>query len=146
MAFTPKDLIRICSALAKSEGDYPFGPQPVCFRIGGKIFTQIYPLGVKGAVSILKNDETIPRSHTFPMVTFKCDPAFKDLMCLTYPHCVFRGYHVPGRQQPYFLTVLNHSIPDETLLLMAGHACRQIYNSLPKKLQREIPPPSAPSL
>lgn len=139
MAYTIDDMIKLCSDLAGSDGDYPFGDQPICFRVGGKIFAEIYPERVKGALAILKEDKTISPDESFPMITFKCNPDFKDFMRQVYPDSVFRAYHVPAMQQPYAFTVLlNGIVSDNDLLLMADQAYQRVFHSLPKKIQKQI--------
>lgn len=139
MAYTIDNMIKLCSFLAKSDGDYPFGTQPICFRVGGKIFAEIYPYAVKGSLAILKEDKTIPPDEAFPMITFRCEPDFKDFMRQAYPDSVFRGYHVPPMQQPYaFTVVINGGVSDSDLFLMAEQAYQRVFDSLTKKQKQNI--------
>lgn len=136
-AYTVKDILVLCRQFPRA--DSPFGPQPECFRVGGRIFAEIYPEGVKGALTILRSDPDIPRNQTLPMITLRCEPSFGDFMRQQYPGVILRPYHCPPTQQPYANTVLlTGSVPIEMIEDMIDHAYRRILNKLPKRVQKGI--------
>ena len=38
-----EDIIKYCLSKHKAYEDYPFGNIPICYKLNGKIFAQIYP-------------------------------------------------------------------------------------------------------
>lgn len=114
------DIISYCSSKYKAYIDYPFGELPICFKLNGKIFAQLYPN---------QNDYKI---------TLKCDPEYGDFYRQAYPGIVVRGYHCPPVQQPFWNTVYIDSISSDELLNMIDHAYEQVLKSFPKKIQKEI--------
>lgn len=115
-----EELISYCGGKHKAYIDYPFGDIPICFKLGGKIFAQIYP----------KDDDY--------KVTLKCDAMTGDFFRQMYPGIVVRGYHCPPVQQPYWNTVYVNRLPDDELLNMIDHAYEAVFNSFSKKKQREL--------
>ena len=115
-----QDIINYCSSKHKAYIDYPFGEIPICFKLGGKLFAQIYP-----------SDEDYK-------ITLKCEPMTADFYRQAYPGIVVRGYHCPPVQQPFWNTIYIDKIPDDELLNMIDHAYECVLNSFSKKKQREI--------
>ena len=62
---------------------YPFGSIPVCFKLNGRIFAQLYP------------------DSDFFRLTLKCTREMGEFYRRVYPEKVRRGYHCPPVQQPY---------------------------------------------
>lgn len=77
---------------------YPFGDIPICYKLEGKIFAQIYP-----------NQEDFK-------ITLKCTADAGQFYRQVYSGVVVRGYHCPPVQQPYWNTVYLEDFPDEELL------------------------------
>lgn len=132
----------ICSLCEQYSGVsfyYPFGETPKCYRVGGKIFAEVYPGGVPGALRILLEDETIERERMVPMVTLRCEPAQGDFYRQQYPSFTLRPYHTPPAQQPYANTILLESnIPEGLMEEMVAHSYTVVFKRLPKKLQQSI--------
>lgn len=82
----------------------PFGPSPVCFRVGGHIFAQLYDAADGCRVSL------------------KCEPVRADFYRQQFPGVVVRGYHCPRRQQPYWNTLPLDGLEHDILLEMLDHA------------------------
>ena len=110
---TTQELIDYCLAKQGAWLNCPFGPEPVCVRIGKRIFAEIF--------------------LTRPWVTLKCDPVYGLAMRDAYPDTIRRGYHCPPLQHPYNNTVtLDGTVPQQTLLEMVDHSYQHALGSLPK--------------
>lgn len=104
-------LIAHCLSMPGAYLNCPFGPEPLCARIGTRIFAEIF--------------------LSKPWVTFKCEPTFGLMLREKYPSAVRRGYHCPPVQQPYNNTVtLDGSVPDDEVLAMANHSYTRALGSL----------------
>ena len=101
-----------------AEETHPFGQWPVCYKVAGKIFAQIYP----------------------DKITLKCTAFSGEAFRNAWPGIVVRGYHCPPVQQPYWNTIDLSRFPEEQLPMMIDHAYETVVAALPKKLQREILP------
>ena len=95
---------------------YPFGEYPICYKVNGKIFAQLYP----------------------DKITLKCTAFSGEAFRQAYPGVVVRGYHCPPVQQPYWNTVNLDKFPAGELPMMIDHAYETVVASFPKKVQREI--------
>lgn len=115
-----QDIINYCSSKHKSYIDYPFGEIPICFKLSGKIFAQIYP----------KEEDY--------KITLKCEPITADFYRQVYPGIVVRGYHCPPVQQPFWNTIYIDKISEDELLNMIDHAYDCVLKSFSQKKQREI--------
>lgn len=115
-----EEIEQYCAAKKGAYQDFPFGPIPICYKLKGKIFAQIYPQ---------KDDYKI---------TLKCSPTEADFFRQIYPGTVVRGYYCPPIQQPYWNTVYIHQIDDEILLDMIDLAYQRVYEKLPKRARNEL--------
>ncbi len=97
--------------------DYPFGPDPLCVKVKGKIFAEIYA-----------------RPDNYK-ITLKCDPLLADLYRRQFPGAVVRGYHCPPSQQPHRNTVWIAQIEDELLCSMIDHSYDLVVKSLPRSIR-----------
>lgn len=105
-----------CLAKAGACETYPFGEWPICYKVGGKIFAQVYP----------------------DMVTLKCTAFSGQAFRQAYPGAVVRGYHCPPVQQPYWNTISLDRFPESELPMMIDHAWETVVAGFSKKVQREI--------
>lgn len=108
-----------CLSKQKAYEDYPFGEWPICIKLNGKIFAQIYP----------------------DKITLKCTAFSGQMFRQSYPGVVVRGYHCPPVQQPYWNTIDLEHFPAEELPYMIDHAYDTVLNSFTKKIQKEIQGP-----
>jgi len=99
---------------------YPFGEIPICYKLNGKVFAQIYP-----------NPEDYK-------ITLKCTADAGQFYRQVYPGAVVRGYHCPPVQQPYWNTVFLDKIPEEEILNMIDQAYDTVLQSFSKKVQKQI--------
>ena len=109
-----------CLNKHKAYVEYPFGEIPICYKLNGKIFAQIYPN---------KNDYK---------VTLKCTTEVGQFYRMAYPTKVLRGYHCPPVQQPYWNTIYLEDFPEEELLNLIDHAYETVLHSFSKKVQKQI--------
>lgn len=115
-----EDIKQYCISKHKAYEEYPFGDVPICYKLNGKIFAQIYPY---------------PEDYK---ITLKCTADAGQFYRMVYPGKVVRGYHCPPVQQPYWNTIYLDDFPDEELLNMIDHAYQTVFNSLSKKEQKQI--------
>lgn len=105
-----------CLAKPGAVETYPFGEWPICYKVCGKIFAQLYP----------------------DKLTLKCTAFAGQAFRQAYPGIVVRGYHCPPVQQPYWNTIDLALFPREELPMMIDHAYETVVGSLPKKAQKEL--------
>lgn len=109
-------VLEYCLSKPKSYEDHPFGEYPVCIKIHGKIFAQLYP----------------------NMITLKCTRFQGELFRQNYPGIVVRGYHCPPVQQPYWNTIDPSGLPPEELLYMVDLAYEAVLAGFSKKIRQEL--------
>jgi predicted DNA-binding protein (MmcQ/YjbR family) len=116
----PDELIAYCLKKNQAYEDYPFGPEPVCIKVKGKIFAEIY---------------CGPGNYK---ITLKCDPLLAQVYRLQFPGTVERGYHCPPAQQPHRNTVWVERMEESLLLLMISHSYEMVVKGLPKSVRDEL--------
>lgn len=94
---------------------YPFGDTPICYKVSGKIFAELYPF---------QEDYKI---------TLKCEPTLADFYRQQFKDVVVRGYHCPPVQQPYKNTIFINNIDEKLLLNMIDHSYERVLSKLTKK-------------
>lgn len=104
-----------CMQKHKAYEDHPFGELPICIKLNGRIFAQLYP----------------------DKITLKCTAFAGQMFRQAHPGIVVRGYHCPPVQQPYWNTVYWQSMPEEELLYMIDLAYETVLASFPKKFRRK---------
>ena len=117
---TAEEIGTYCLAKHKAYEDHPFGETPICYKLRGKIFAQLYP--------DLKDYK----------ITLKCTAFSGSAFRAAYPGVVVRGYHCPPVQQPYWNTIYLDEFPEEELPFMIDHAYETVLGSFGKKVQKEI--------
>lgn len=105
-----------CMNKRKAEETFPFGEYPICYKVGGKIFAQLYP----------------------DKITLKCTAFQGQMFRQAYPEIVVRGYHCPPVQQPYWNTVDLTRFPPEELPYMIDLAYDAVISGLPKRVQHKL--------
>lgn len=114
------ELIKYCCGKHLAYMDYPFGEEPVCIKVNGRIFAEIYT------------------GEDNYKITLKCEPVLAELFRGQYPGVVVRGYHCPPAQQPHRNTVWINGIEDDVLYGMIDHSYQQVLKSFPKKVRKEL--------
>ena len=109
-----------CLAKPGAVETYPFGPVPICYKLNGRIFAQLYPY---------------PEDYK---ITLKCTREKGELYRFLYPQHITRGYHCPPVQQPYWNTIVLDSFPEDELLYLIDHAYDTVFHSFSKKVQQML--------
>ncbi len=107
-----------CLSKPHAEECRPFGEYPICYKVCGRIFAQIYP----------------------NMITVKCTCFAGELFRSQYPGIVVRGYHCPPVQQPYWNTIYYDGFPQEELPVMIDLAYEAVSAKLTKKQRQTLMP------
>lgn len=117
---TADEIKNYCRSKKMATEENPFGDVPICFKLKGKIFAQLYPY-----------------EHDYK-ITLKCTADAGQFFRTVYPEKVVRGYHCPPVQQPYWNTVFLNDFPDDVLMNMIDLAYDTVLGKLSKKAQEEI--------
>lgn len=116
----PKDIMTYCLGKPHVREDRPFGDIPICYKLNGKIFAQLYPL-----------------EHDYK-ITLKCTREAGEFYRTAYPGQVVRGYHCPPVQQPYWNTIHLADFPEEELCNMVDQAYETVLRRFPKNVQKQL--------
>ncbi|HEX3075419.1 MAG TPA: MmcQ/YjbR family DNA-binding protein [Lachnospiraceae bacterium] len=113
-------ILQYCMEKQGTYLDYPFGDIPVCVKVCGKIFAELYPN---------------PDNYK---ITLKCEPMLADFYRQQYEGIVVRGYHCPPVQQPYNNTIYIDLIDEGVLLNMIDHSYERAILNLSKKIRNSL--------
>lgn len=97
--------------------DYPFGPDPLVLKVGGKMFALVS----LGAAPL--------------RLALKCDPDHAELLRAAYP-AIQPGYHLNKRH--WNTITLDGSVPAETLEALIGESYDLVVRGLPRAVRREL--------
>ena len=109
-----------CMSKQGAYEDCPFGDVPICYKLNGKIFAQLYPY-----------------EYDYK-ITLKCTADAGQFYRMAYPEKVVRGYHCPPVQQPYWNTVFLNDFPDAELMNMIDLAYDTVFSKFSKKEQKRM--------
>lgn len=108
---TYDELKEYCLKKPGARQECPFGPFPICFKVGSRIFLEWYP-----------DDEKI---------TVRCEPMLADQYRRSYPDFVVPGYHCPDRIRRYKNTVyVNSGLEDSVIFSMVDHSYEEAVKRL----------------
>ena len=113
---TGAEIEGFCLSKPGAYRDLPFGERPVCFKVKGKIFAQLYE----------------------DKITLKCTAFSGQMFRQAYPNVVVRGYHCPPVQQPYWNTIDLTRFPLKELPMMIDHAYETVVAGLPKRVRDQL--------
>jgi predicted DNA-binding protein (MmcQ/YjbR family) len=117
------ELEQLRAALLARPGayeDFPFGPDPLVIKVGGKMFALV-SLGAA------------PLS-----LALKCDPAHAEMLRAAYP-AIQPGYHLNKRHWNTIL--LDGSVPAETLQALIAESYDLVVRGLPRAARQELAGP-----
>ena len=110
-----------CLSKPGAYEDFPFGEIPICYKVCGKLFLQLYP--------VWGNNK----------ITISCEPMMAGLYRQQYPGAVIPGYHCPGRLKPHMNTVyLNKDVNDEIIFKMIDHSYSRVVHKLTRREKAEL--------
>lgn len=115
-----EDIKEYCLSKHKAYEECPFGDVPICYKLNGKIFAQLYPY-----------------EHDYK-ITLKSTSEASEFYRMAYPNKVVRGYHCPPIQQPYWNTIYLNDFPQDELLNLIDFAYEVVLSSFSKKIQKSI--------
>jgi predicted DNA-binding protein (MmcQ/YjbR family) len=104
-------------ALTGAVETYPFGPQPLVVKVGGKIFA-------------LVTEDTTPLR-----ISLKCEPAHAQFLRDSFP-AVQPGYHL--NKEHWNTVTLDGSIPEEGIRAMIDESYRLVVGGLSKAARRRL--------
>ncbi len=99
------------SGKAGAEQGFPFGPEVLVFKVGGKIF------------ALVALDETPLR------VNLKCDPHQAEVLRGLYP-AVTPGYHM--NKKHWNTVILDGTVPEDEVFAMMDDSYDLVVKSLPR--------------
>jgi len=116
-----KQISDYCLCEPGAYEDFPFGEIPICYKVCGKLFLQLYPM---------------PDNNK---ITISCEPMLADFYRQLYPGVVMHGYHCPGRLKPHMNTVyLNKDVNDTMIFKMIDHSYDRVVNKLTRREKADL--------
>lgn len=96
--------------------DYPFGPEPLVCKVGGKVFA------------------LLSRGNP-PQLSLKCDPPYAEDLRALYP-AITPGYHLNKRH--WNTVLLDGSVPDDLLTTLVDESYRLVMCGLPRAMRQQF--------
>lgn len=115
-----EEILKYCLSKPGAYLDYPFGDIPICVKVDGKIFMELYP------------------NPTDYKITLRCEAMLADFYRQQYPNNIVRGYHCPPVQQRYKNTIYLEGFDDNLVLDMIDHSYSQVIAKMPKKQRLKV--------
>lgn len=113
------ELVEYCLSRKGAVGEYPFGPDPLVIKVGGKMFALIAEPGEGTAVRI----------------SLKCDPVIAANL-REENACVQPGYHL--NKQHWNTVIADGSLPMADLHRMIDHSYDLVFGKLTKSVRESI--------
>lgn len=108
-----------CLEKKSTTEEFPFGPDTLVFKIGGKVFLLV---SLDAAIDLSFN--------------VKCDPEYALELRARYPHTVIPGYHMSKK---HWNTVsANRELDDDFLMRLIDHSYDLVFQSLSKVLKEKL--------
>ncbi|MFC4810620.1 MmcQ/YjbR family DNA-binding protein [Paenibacillus sp. GCM10023250] len=106
-------IVDYCLSLKCAEKDYPFGPEPLVMKVGGKMF------------AIIADN----------VVSLKCDPVIAEN--LREQHAAVKpGYHL--NKKHWNSITVDGSLPLDDVFAMIRHSYELVFKGLPKAERQRI--------
>lgn len=106
-----------CKGLKGAVEDYPFGPEPLVMKVGGKMFAL---LGVNDGIA---------------NISLKCEPHMAELLRMQH-EAVKPGYHL--NKKHWNTVTLDGSIPDDEVREMIDHSYELVVRGLTRAQRAEL--------
>lgn len=111
-------LIEYCLNKNGAFLDYPFGPDPMVFKVAGKMFAFIF-----------EKDENVV------CINLKCDPAVAENLREQH-EAVRPGYHM--NKEHWNTVMIDGSLEESDVFDMIDHSYDLVVKKLPKRLRESI--------
>lgn len=111
------ELARHCLTYAGAREDYPFGPEPLVVKVGGKMFA------------------LIGENDGIANISLKCDPHMAELLRMEH-EAVKPGYHL--NKKHWNTVTADGTVPDTELQWMIGHSYELVVKGLTKAQRLEL--------
>jgi len=108
-----------CTSKKGAVQDYPFGPEPLVMKVGGKMFALLSEHGQQDTVNI----------------SLKCDPIIAENLREQHK-CVVAGYHL--NKKHWNTVIVDGSLPLADLQAMVDHSYDLVFRSLTKSERESI--------
>ena len=115
-----EEILKYCLSKPGAYLDYPFGDIPICVKVDGRIFAELYP------------------NPTDYKITLSCESMLADFYRQQYPGIIVRGYHCPPVQQPYKNTIYLEGFDENLLLDMIDHSYSQVIAKMTRKQRFKV--------
>ncbi|WP_410772142.1 MmcQ/YjbR family DNA-binding protein [Fontibacillus sp. BL9] len=115
-----KKLVSYCLSKKGAVEDYPFGPEPLVMKVGGKMFALITVPG--------EQDATVS-------ISLKCDPVIAANLREQH-ECVQPGYHL--NKTHWNTVVADGSLPMDDMQAMIDHSYELVLGSLTRAAREAI--------
>ncbi|UQZ35882.1 MmcQ-like protein [Paenibacillus sp. PK3_47] len=107
-----------CLSKKGAGKEYPFGPDPAVFKVGGKMFGLLF------------------QEHgADPRLNLKCDPVIAENL-REQNRDILPGYHM--NKKHWNTILLNGSLSEPDVFDMIDHSYDLVVKSLPKRLRDEL--------
>lgn len=117
---TAAEIMAYCLQKRHAIEEHPFGSIPICYKLNGRIFAQLYP------------------NSDFFRLTLKCTREAGEFYRQVYPEKVGRGYYCPPVQQPYWNTIDLEDFPPDVLLTMIDQAYEAVLRGFPRRVRERL--------
>ncbi|MHA7965161.1 MmcQ/YjbR family DNA-binding protein [Paenibacillus sp. CAU 1782] len=97
--------------------DYPFGPEPLVMKVGGKMFA------------------LIGENHEIPNISLKCEPLMAELLRQAHS-AVKPGYHL--NKKHWNTVTADGSVPEEELRDMIKNSYELVVRGLTKVIRESL--------
>ena len=112
-----------CRSLPGSTDGYPFGPEALVFKVGGKMY------------ATLGDEPSSSGEGRSYRMNLKCDPGRAELLRQQYVD-VTPGYHMNKRH--WNTVLLAGDVPEDEILELIDHSYELVLDGLPKRLREEL--------
>ncbi|MBA9084900.1 putative DNA-binding protein (MmcQ/YjbR family) [Fontibacillus solani] len=112
-------LIAYCLSHKRAVQDYPFGPDLLVMKVGGKMFALI----------------SVPADQAAVRISLKCDPVIAANLREQH-ECVQPGYHL--NKKHWNTVIADGSLPMDDLKAMIEHSYNLVLGSLTKATRESV--------
>ena len=114
---TVRELAQYCMTLRGASEDYPFGPEPLVMKAGGKMFA------------------LIGENDGIPSLSLKCEPLMAELLRQAHP-AVKPGYHL--NKKHWNTVTIDGSVPETELADMIKNFYELVVRGLTKAARESL--------